>query len=148
LTVGLRATLCAALAIAAFVAASPPDTAQIVNSGSTNTLGYTIRVSSDGKASLELQGGSAASTPKPFTLSADLATRFFADLAAARKGNAVTVPCMKSASFGTSTHVSWQGWKSPDLSCPPKDSLGEALVKDIDGIRQAAGVSVAPLRRP
>ena len=48
---------------------------------------------------------------------------------------------MKSASFGMAEHVKWQGWVSPDLTCPPKDSLGEALVKDIGEIRQAAGVS-------
>ena len=143
----LRATIFAALAIAGLMAAAPPDTASIVNSGSTNTLGYTITVSSDGKGSLAMQDGGSASTPKPFTIAADLTARFFSDLAAARKGNARTVPCMKSASFGSSVHVTWQDWKSPDLTCPPKDSLGEALVKDVDEIRQAAGVSAAPLRQ-
>lgn len=142
----ISATFLAGLAIAMLVAATPPDSAVIVNSGSTNTSGYAIQVSSEGKASVTIQNrGTASSTPKPFTVSTEITTRFFSDLAAARKANAVTVPCMKSASFGTSEHVKWQGWVSPDLTCPPKDYVGEALVKVVDEIRQAAGVSTNPL---
>lgn len=143
-----RATLLSALAIAAFVAASPTDTATIVDSGSTNSYGYSISVSSNGKAAATLQekGGAAAGKPKAFTVPSSTAARFFADLAAARRGDAQSVPCIKSASFGTTVHITWQGWVSPDLSCPPKDSLGAALVKDVDEIRQAAGISAMPLR--
>jgi hypothetical protein len=146
----LPATLLAGLAIASCVAAAPRDTAVIVNSGSTNSYGYSIAVWSDGTASVTLQerGGGAVGTPKPFTISAATTARFFADLAAARKGAMTTAPCMKSASFGTSTHVTWQGWTSPDLSCPPNDSLGDALVGDVDAIRKAAGVGALLLRQP
>ncbi len=137
-----RATLLAVLAIASFVGAAPSDNAVIVNSGSTNSYGYRIDVSTDGTATVTLQQrGGAASTPRPFTVPAATATKFFADLAAARKGNAATVPCMKSASFGSTIKVTWQGWTSPDLTCPPKDSLGEALVSDVEAIRKASGVS-------
>ncbi len=140
-----RATLLAALAIASLVAATPSDNAVIVNSGSTNSYGYRIEVSSDGKASVTLQrGGTASSTPKPFTVAAATASKFFTDLAAAKKGNVATVPCMKSASFGSSIHVTWQGWKSPDLTCPPKDSLGDALISDVEAIRKASGISESP----
>lgn len=124
------------------VAAVPPDSAVIVDSGSTNTLGYRIDVRSDGSASVTV--GSAS--PKPFTLPQETASRFFADLAAARKGNATTEPCMKSASFGSTIRVTWQGWISPDLTCPPKDSLGTALVNDVNEIRGISGVKAAPLR--
>lgn len=143
----LRATVLAAFAIATCVAATARDTAVIVNSGSTNTYGYTIAVGSDGKATLTLQerGGAATGTPKSFTLPAATAARFFADLAAARKGNVASVPCMKSASFGTSTNVTWQGWVSPDISCPPDGALSSALVTDVDAIRRAAGVGQLPL---
>lgn len=143
------ATLFAVLAIAGFVAAAPLDSAVIVNSGSTNSYGYTIHVSSDGKASVTLQerGGVPAGTPKSFTVPAATASRFFADLAAARKANTVTVPCMKSVSFGSTLKITWQGWVSPDLTCPPKDSLGDALIKDVDAIRQAGGISAMPLHR-
>lgn len=144
-----RATVFAAFAIASYVAAAPPDNAVIVNSGSTNSYGYTITVWSDGHATATLQehGGSAVATPKPFTLSAAMTARFFSDLAAARKGNLTTAACMKSVSFGTSTHITWQGWVSPDLSCPPNEALGKALVADLDAIRQTAGISTMPLRQ-
>ena len=50
---------------------------------------------------------------------------------------------MKSASFGSSTYVTWQGWRSPDLTCPPSDATGKSLVNDVEEIRKAAGVSGA-----
>jgi hypothetical protein len=145
----LSATIVGALAFASFVAAAPSDSAVIVNSGSTNSYGYTIVVSPDGKGSITMQAGGGSTqttTPKPFSVSATAAARFFSDLAAARKAKTTTAACMKSASFGTSVHVTWQGWKSPDLTCPPNDSLGDALVKDVAAIRQAAGISELPLR--
>lgn len=137
-----RATICAVLAIAALMAASPPDTAKIVDSGSTNANGYTIEIASDGNASVIYQprGGSPIGAPKHFTVPAATTARFFADLAAARKGNMATVPCMKPVSFGTTLKVTWQGWTSPDLTCPPKGALGEALVSDVAAIRNAGGV--------
>lgn len=123
------------------------DSAIIFDSGSTNMLGYKIEVFSDGSASLTTQ--SATSTPsssKSLHLPLETVKQFFADLAAARKANATTVPCMKSASFGTTIRVTWQGWTSPDLTCPAKDSLGAALVKDVDAIRAASGVNAPRLR--
>ncbi len=131
---------CTALAL---VAAMPPDSATIVDSGSTNTSGYRIVVRSDGSAAASLlQTPPQSSTSKPVTIPKTIVARFFADLAAARKGNATTVPCMKSASFGTTLRVTWQGWVSPDLSCPPKDALGTALIGDVQAIREASGISV------
>jgi hypothetical protein len=142
------ATIVAALVIATGVAAASTDTAVIENSGSTNSYGYTIQVSSDGKGSVTMQerGGKAASTPKAFTIPAATVTRFFSDLAAARKANAASVPCMKSVSFGTSEHIKWQGWTSPDLSCPPKGAEGDTLASDVAAIRQAAGIREFPMR--
>jgi hypothetical protein len=143
----IRASFLAGLAIASFVAATPRDTAVIVNSGSTNAVGYKIQVWSDGTAAITTQNGANSPAAKNFTISAAAASRFFADLAAARKDGAKSAACMKSASFGTSTHVTWQGWISPDLDCPPKNSLGAALVQDVQTIRQASGISAIPLRR-
>jgi hypothetical protein len=145
-----RATLLCTVAIAVLVAATPPDSAVILNSGSTNTVGYAITVWSDGKASLTTQNrdGSSTGPAKAFSVAPATAARFFADLATAKNTKAVTVPCMKSASFGSSMHVKWQGWVSPDLECPPKDSAGEALVKDVDEIRQASGLAQTPMRPP
>jgi hypothetical protein len=146
-----RETLLALVAIAGLMAAAPSrDSAIIVNSGSTNSIGFKISVWSDGSASAILQNrdGTPAGKPKPFTVPAATTSRFFADLAAARKANTTSVPCMKSVSFGTSTHITWQGWVSPDLDCPPKDASGDALVKDVEAIRQASGIPALPPRQP
>jgi hypothetical protein len=146
--VKLRATILAALAIATCMAAAPLDSAVIIDSGSTNSYGYTIHISSDGAASVTMtnRGSAPASSPKPFTVPQSVTSRFFTDLAAARKGNAATVACMKSASFGTTLHITWQGWTSPDLSCPAKDQLGQALVNGVDAIRKAGNIPAFPLR--
>ena len=140
------ATLVAGMAIATFMAAGPGDSAVITNSGSTNAYGYTIKVTPDGNATVAMQArGAAPSAAKPFTVPSTIITKFFADLAAARKANLAGVPCMKSVSFGTTTHVTWQGWQSPDLDCPPSGDLGTALVNDVEAIRKASGVSSTPL---
>lgn len=132
-----------ALAFGGGAGAAGLDDAVITVSGSTNTQPYTISVSSDGSATVMVAG---ASTAKHVTVPAAATARFFADLQAARKGNAASVPCMKSVSFGTTTHVTWQGWVSPDLDCPPKDDLGSALVADVEAIRTAAGMTGPPMR--
>jgi hypothetical protein len=129
MTMGLLA-VCAA-------AAPSRDGASIVDSGSTNTAAYTIKVWSDGTAEV---------SSKSFTIAPSLAARFFADLKAARDGKAAGEHCMKSASFGTSTHVLWHGWTSPDLDCPPSDKLTSAIVNDVSAIRAAGKVTAAPLR--
>jgi len=124
--------------LAAYAAAAPSrDGASIVDSGSTNTSGYTVKVWSD---------GNAATSSKSFAISPSLAVRFFADLEAARAGNAKSQLCMKSASFGTSTHVRWHGWTSPDLDCPPAGKLTSALLADVNAIRAAGHVGAAPIR--
>jgi hypothetical protein len=125
------------------IGAVPLDSAVIVDSGSTNTLGYRIEVRSDGSASVS----TGSSSPKPFTVPQATVERFFADLAAARKGNATTAPCVKSASFGSTLRITWQQWVSPDLTCPPKDALGAALITDAQTLREVAGIGAAPLRQ-
>ncbi|MFY9737860.1 MAG: hypothetical protein WAK11_02300 [Candidatus Cybelea sp.] len=123
--------------------AVPLDSAVIVDSGSTNTQGYRIEIRSDGSASVS----TGSSSPKPFTVAQATVGRFFGDLAAARKGNATSAPCVKSASFGSTLRITWQQWVSPDLTCPPKDALGAALVTDVKTLREAAGIGAATLRQ-
>ncbi|MGC1379844.1 MAG: hypothetical protein WA814_02330 [Candidatus Baltobacteraceae bacterium] len=146
----MLATLIAAFAFGGPVGAAQRDSAVIVDSGSTNTQGYKIQVWSDNTASITMQSraGAAESTPKAFNVPAETAAKLFADLAAARKARVTSGPCMKSASFGTTTHVTWQDWVSPDLDCPPNDALTAALVKDVEAIRQASGLNSLPIRRP
>ena len=115
-------------------------TAQIRNSGSTNTGGYTITVSSDGRTALE-QGA----FPLRRRVAGRIVARFFADLRAA--GDVAKLPdahCMKSVSFGTTTQVAYRGALSPDLSCPSHSALVRALYNDTQAIAQAAGVSMLP----
>lgn len=127
--------------------ASTPDEATIVNSGSTNTAGYTIDVKSEGSAVLTLHGrpGMDVSTaPKAFKIQGALAARFFADLKAVREANVIGAPCMKSASFGSTTRVSWHDWKSPDLECPSQNGALGALIADVGAIRDASGLDSLP----
>lgn len=140
----------AALAIGGIVntaCASEADSASIVNSGSTNTAGYQIDVHSDGAAVVTLKphpGSNLPAGPKSFTIAPALAASFFADLKAVRDANVAGAPCMKSASFGSSTHVSWHDWKSPDLECPPQNAKVGALIHDVGAIRDASGIGAFP----
>lgn len=125
-------------------AAGAVDGATIVNSGSTNTPGYTIAVRSDGSATLAVRGrlGMPANPPKSFSVSSTVAQQFMDDLKAARDGHAAGQPCMKSASFGTTTRVTWHGWTSPDLQCPPGGLLAP-LARDVAQIRAASGIDTS-----
>jgi hypothetical protein len=127
--------------------ASPSrDGASIVDSGSTNTPGYRIEIRSDATAAITPQNraGVAQGATKPFSVEGGVASRFFADLAKARAANVAGSPCMKSASFGTTTRVTWHGWTSPDLDCPAENQLVSALIHDVNLIRAAAGIGGMP----
>jgi len=119
------------------------DVALIVNSGSTNTSGYTLRVERGGAVTLVGQDD----LPAKKTVDPKLVAALFADLKTAGPLNAMaTARCMKSASFGTVTHVSYNGQISPDISCPANAGGGRQLEIDTDAIVQAAGVSRLPSR--
>ena len=81
------------------------DEALIVNSGSTNSAGYRLRVYADGTTALQ-QGDAAIRKHAP----AELVERFFADLRAAGALDALPRgSCMKSVSFGSSTTLGYRG---------------------------------------
>jgi hypothetical protein len=131
-------------------ASTSRDGAVIVDSGSTNTSGYRIEVWSDGSATITLQNraGVVQGGARAFAVTPAVSTRFFADLKAARTANITGSPCMKSASFGTTTHATWHGWTSPDLDCPATNPLLSALIRDVNAIRAASGIGSLPgLRR-
>ena len=132
-----------ALASARVIAAQR-DSATIQNSGSTNTAGFRITLWSDGPGSVQFRG---VDTARKIAIAPDLAARFFNDLHAAKDENAPPQHCMKSASFGTTTTVIWQGWTSPDLQCPPAGPNIQALAQDVKAIEAAAGVGPGPLHR-
>lgn len=119
------------------------DGATITNSGSTNTAGYTIRVWSNRTADVLVRGPQRfgiAPAPRTLQLDQDLTARFFADLQAARENPGVPAHCMKSASFGTATHVAWHDWTSFDLQCPPYGGAQGLLAQDVKLIEAAANV--------
>ena len=134
-----------ATAIAAFtvlagvaVAAALPDGATIVNSGSTNTAGYVIKIRSDGQGSVAVENESE----RTFTIDPALAEKFLDDAEAAREDPGPMQHCMKSVSFGTTTTVRWHGYISHDLQCPPYSKAVAMLAHDVQAIQQAAGVGV------
>lgn len=122
-----------------------PGEALIVNSGSTNTAGYTLRIYADGTTAL-LQ----ANIPQHKRIARALVDHFFADLRAAGPLDALpSTFCMKSASFGTTMTISYRGKTSPDVSCPGRSVSARALATDAGALADAAGVSIlAPRYAP
>jgi hypothetical protein len=115
--------------------------ALILNSGSTNTAGYRLRVSTSGWTTL--QQGDVALRKR---VAARFVQRLFADLRATGPlDELATHPCMKSASFGTSMIIVYRGKTSPDISCP---GTSRALQQDALALADAAGVTLTarPLR--
>ena len=104
---------------AASGAASSRDGAVIRNTGSTNFLGYTVKVWSDGAtwAVHANREGTPYGQPVTGHIAPSLAQTFLADARQARKNAGAPQHCMKSASFGTTTVVTYHGWTSSDLEC-------------------------------
>ncbi len=115
---------------------TPMQTATIENSGSTNTKGYRIVVSSNGKATVEGQAVTA--------LTKIQTTAFFHDLQAAMPLSSLPAGRgMRSVSFGTSTVVTYRGQTSPDLTFAG-DPRAAALKADITAITEALHVRNLP----
>jgi hypothetical protein len=120
-----------------------PTEVLIVNSGSTNTLGFSLTLLKDGTATVE-QGNARHEKHLPD----ELVTRFFADLVAAGPLDMLPPsPCAKSASFGTTTRIFYRGKASPDISCPSPDRSLQNLATDVKSLLEAADAKTI-LRRP
>lgn len=124
---------------------APPastGTALILNSGSTNTSSFTIAVSHNGSIDIGMRGSvTKQSVPRK------LARQLFADIV--RAGSLATLPaghCMRSASFGTTTTIVYNGETSPDLSCPQSESE-RALAADANAIVDAAKLDTQTHKR-
>ena len=145
--VGFAAIIAGGISVAA---AQPRDGAVIHNTGSTNFLGYTIKVWSDGSATSvrSNRAGAAIDHASNGSLPTDLTRKFFADLKQAKKsGNATGRPCMKSASFGSATFVQYHGWTSPDLECSG-DGYVVALAAEAHRIAATFRVRNTPMNAP
>ncbi len=112
------------------------ESAIIENTGSTNTQGYAIKISTTGDilyhAGDDLLGQSFGKFTKPLP---KLQTKkLFHDLDAAMPLTALPVRHgMRSASFGTQTYITYKGQRSPDLTFA-SDPRTVALKADIDQI--------------
>ncbi len=119
--------------------------AVVVNSGSTNTSGFRLRVERSGKTEMEVlrrrprilppgtPGGADAPIRTSGKILAELAERLYADLEAAWPLSALPEQhCFKSASFGSRLTIEYGGQSTPDLSCPGgvEDPKLRALVED------------------
>jgi hypothetical protein len=99
--------------------------AEIINTGSTNTTGYSVFVSLSGNASWVLGSGIHDAQP----------------LSKLPGGHGV-----KSISFGTSLYIEYQGQRTPDLSFPG-NAKAQVLAADAAAVAKALGLSNRP-RRP
>ncbi len=105
------------------------DTVVIVNSGSTNAMGYRIEVPRSGQASYQC-GDDKGSVSVP----ANMVAKLYADV-----GNASPLSglsgryCAKSVSFGTRTYLQLGDDRSPDISCPGSDA-SHVLMEDVSAI--------------
>lgn len=111
----------------------------IINSGSTNTLGYRIYVAHNGTATYVDGNGAGYGR-----LSQELTHRFFHDIALAQPLSSLPAirTCAKSVSFGTDTYVRFGGQTSPDLSCT-ENGQAQRLADDANSIKAALKVDNA-----
>ena len=127
---------------AASLRAAAGAPAVILNSGSTNTAGFRLTVEKSGDAEyapLPRKYGPQSPAPTEPTrhkLPDALVQRFYSDLEAAKPLSGLPRErCMKSASFGTTTIIQFDGEETPDLSCPnARDPHTQALMRDVDEI--------------
>jgi hypothetical protein len=114
----------------------PHDAAVILDTGSTNTLGYRVVVQRNGDVEYVIGGvrntmhADAGQTAKLFTALA--AGMPLSQLQSAR--------CMKSASFGTAMFAYWNHQRSPDLTCPAGDQA-KAVYANVSRFVDALGIT-------
>lgn len=108
----------------------------ITDTGSTNRPGLSISIGTRGHAVIESRRGAKVR----LRIESELQHRFMEHVEAAAPLNELKVNhCMKSVSFGSSTFITYQGSRSPDLSCPnQQDPHAAALQKDLDEIMEKA----------
>jgi hypothetical protein len=129
---------------------TPNGPVTITDSGSTNAPGFTLTVTPEGQASWHLEP--AKNLPSPLACSATdgttaldgtLTTKLFADLDAAEPFAARQFDlCGKSASFGTTTSVAYDGETIGDVECGSMtDPLAETLTTDTGTLENAVSAA-------
>lgn len=109
----------------------------IHNSGSTNAAGFGIVVHPDGTADV----ADATSGMQHKIVGRAQTKWLFAHLGAARPfADLHAGGCMKSASFGTTTTISYDGATTPDLSCAAGDPSVRELMRTVGVIENQLGI--------
>jgi len=125
-------------------APSADQGATITDSGSTNTPGYRLTVHASGSAewSVSRRRNSPACSGNKGKLPPELTRRFFGDLNNLMPLDKLPAGhCAKSASFGTTLRVTYQGAISPDLTCPGDGAQTGNLLNDLSDINRALGIN-------
>ncbi len=123
-------------------ASVPRDAAVVRNSGSTNTVGYIIVLSRDGRAVITQEGRTTAAM-----LAAPQTKWLFAKLREAETLTALPVGhCMRSVSFGSSTTISYGGATSPDLGCAVSP-LERELARTVGVLVRQLNIATFPAHR-
>ncbi len=113
----------------------------IVNSGSTNTAGYTIVIHPNLAADVTVAG-----TTEAKAVAAPQGRWLFAKVRAAMPLDELPGGrCMKSVSFGSSTTLTYAGQQTPDLSCGG-DATTRELARSANVIVDQLHVAVRPKR--
>lgn len=123
--------------------APPGDPAAVTirNSGSTNSAGYTVVVHADRSADVVV--GDARERR---TVGAPQVRWLFLKVRAASPLDALPGGgCMKSASFGSTTTIAYDGHVSPDLSCG-EDPASRELLRTANVIVDRLDIDTRPLR--
>jgi hypothetical protein len=114
--------------------------ATITKSASTNTQGYTITLLSSGAATITVGSNPATSG----TASSSVTSQFFGDLNANTPVADITTygPCTKSASFGSTTTVTYAGYTTGDISCPAPSSPAPVttIYTDVQNVETSLGL--------
>ncbi len=116
------------------LSASGPE-ATIIDTGSTNRPGLRVTFDREGHATVARR-----EEVWHIQLPDHLCNRFMRDVNAAEPLHDLpTRHCMKSASFGSSMFIEFNGARTRDLSCSPQpDARAAALQKDANEILQQA----------
>ena len=120
--------------------------ATILNSGSTNSSGYTVRVFAGGQATVAMK---RPATSRTGSIPRKMASDLFAAIHASQSGGRSSreAMCIKSVSFGSSMSVQYGNWKSVDLNCPVTGA-NAALKAEVNEILAALKVQAAAGPRP
>jgi len=89
----------------------------IVDSGSTNSSGYTVKVYAGGQSEITINRPPAV---RKGSISRQMVSDLFGAIHAAQSDNRPSgaAMCMKSASFGSSLRAKYSTFTSVDLNCP------------------------------